>query len=101
MAGKSLFDIHIAQKAAKAKLDLSQSNPNPPVVKSFVAVTGLDGKLWYIDASNLGQLPALLETTAFIGIETSATTTLTNKYSTECWEHMGFIAFEEARTTVN
>ena len=39
--------------------------------KSFVAVTGLDGKLWYVDPSKLGQLPPPLEMAAFAGVTSS------------------------------
>lgn len=68
---------------------------------SYIVVTGLDGKAWYVDPSNLAQLPAPMETAALTGITTLSPIIPMSDLSTEYWKHAGFMAFEEARTTVD
>lgn len=60
MAGKTVAEAQEA-KNAKGKPDSQTSNSSTGAAapaKSFVAVTGLDGKLWYVNPTQLGQLPA-------------------------------------------
>lgn len=105
MAGKPIAEAQEAQRASRARTNTpAKSSPktttNTSSPKSFVAVTGLDGKLWYVDPSQLGQLPAPAETAAIAEIATSTSEPATYR-STECWEHVGFTAIEEPFTTVN
>ncbi|KAG5715322.1 hypothetical protein E4T56_gene14577 [Termitomyces sp. T112] len=80
--------------------DLPGHNHGPTQAKSLVVVTRLDGKLWYVDPTNLGQLPALSKTAAFAGIAGIQLPTTVLDHSTKCWEYAGFMAFKDPRTTI-
>ncbi|KAG6887800.1 hypothetical protein C0995_012660 [Termitomyces sp. Mi166 len=92
MAGKSVTDAQAAQRASKKKPDTSSTNSSIQA-KSFVAVTGLDGKLWYVDSSSLGQLPAPSEMAAFASMAMGQTPYPAPDHSTKCWENAEFMAF--------
>ncbi|KAG5726350.1 hypothetical protein E4T56_gene19658 [Termitomyces sp. T112] len=94
MAGKSLYNACDAQKASKLRNE-STTFPNVNPAQTYVAITGPDGKAWYVNPSSLGQLPAPTKSAALANIPISL------DLSTECWEHAGFMAFEEAQTSVN
>ncbi|KNZ78861.1 hypothetical protein J132_09544 [Termitomyces sp. J132] len=95
MAGKSIADAQATQKASKKKSD-STLDSITTSAKSYVTITRIDGKLWYVNPSNLGQLPAPSKTATFTGIAAPQMPTPASDFSTECWEHAGFIAFEDA-----
>ncbi|KAG5732659.1 hypothetical protein E4T56_gene16773 [Termitomyces sp. T112] len=99
MAGKSIADAQNAQRASKKKPKAPSTNTSAQT-KSFVAVTRLDGKLWYVDPINLRQLPALPKTAAFTGIAGTQSPTIALDHSTKCWEHTGFMVFEDPRMTI-
>ncbi|KAG6805026.1 hypothetical protein H0H92_001085, partial [Tricholoma furcatifolium] len=72
--------------------------------KTYVAVTGHDGKLWYVDQTQLSQpSEPVAESTAFAGISIANAMDPTHGYSTEYWEHTGFMAIdtEEPRASVD
>lgn len=102
MVRKSIVEAQEAQRASRGKTNIpakqkttTTSTQSP---KSFVAITGLDGKLWYVDPLQLGQLPAPTETAAITEITSSLSATT---HSTECWEHIGFTTIDEVSTTVD
>ncbi|KAG6876347.1 hypothetical protein C0993_003850 [Termitomyces sp. T159_Od127] len=102
MAGKSIAEAQEAKRAQRKKADMQKDTPDRPTTsaKSFVAITGLDGKLWYIDPTQLGQLPSPPETTSFANIATSCEEPHFNQ-STEYWEHIEFMVIVEACTTID
>ncbi|KAG6861186.1 hypothetical protein C0995_002993 [Termitomyces sp. Mi166 len=90
MAGKSIAESQEAKRAQRKKADMQKGTPDKPTTsaKSFVAITGLDGKLWYVDLTQLGQLPFPPETASFANVATSYEEPHLNQ-STEYWEHVG------------
>lgn len=98
MAGKTVAEAQKAQRASKKSSPQTTSTTAAPA-KSFVAVTGLDGKLWYVDPSQLGQLSPPLETAAFARVVNFPGQI--SDYSTKCWEHTGFMAYKEMTTAVD
>lgn len=102
MAGKSVADAQAAQTAHRASKSKAKtpSVTLPAAEKTFVAVTGLDGKMWYVDPTQLGQLPAPQDVTPFAGIASTALEP--GQHTTEVWEHAGFMAqVEENLTNIN
>ncbi|KAG5735409.1 hypothetical protein E4T56_gene11117 [Termitomyces sp. T112] len=99
MARKSIANAQNAQRASKKKPNAPSTNTSAQT-KSFSAVTGLDGKLWYVDLINLRQLPAPPKTAAFAGIAGTQLPTIALDHSTEHWEHTGFMAFKDLRMTI-
>lgn len=95
MAGKTVTEAQEAQRASKRSSPQATATP----AKSFVAITGLDGKLWYVNPSQLGQLPSPPETAAFARVANPPGQI--SDYSTECWEHVGFMAHEDTMAAVD
>lgn len=102
MMGKSIAEAQDAQRASRGKSSTTSKPASKAVAtsppKSYVAVTGLDGKMWYVDPSQLGQLPVPTETAAITEITAFSSDPL---HSTECWEHIGFTVMEDDGSTVD
>lgn len=87
MMGKSIAEAQEAQRTSRGKSS-TMSKPafkatatSPP--KSYIAVTGLDRKMWYIDPSQLEQLPVPTKTAAVAEIAIFSSDLPLN-HSTEC-----------------
>ncbi|KAG6880578.1 hypothetical protein C0995_005838, partial [Termitomyces sp. Mi166 len=101
MARKSIADAQAAQLALKGKTKTNHTlNTAITPAKLYIAVTGIDGKLWYINPLNLGQLPAPSEMAALATV-TPHETAMTSTFTTEEWEHAGFPAIDNIETTVD
>lgn len=81
MAEKTITEAQKAQQASK-KSSSQMASTTAALTKSFVAITGLNGKLWYVDSSQLKQLPLSLKTATFARIANPPKQIC--DYSTEC-----------------
>lgn len=98
MAGKSITDAQAAQAAHKTSK--AKAKTLSTTKKTFMAITGLNGKMWYVDPTQLGQLPASSDNTLFAGI--AFITPKVDQNTTEIWEHAGFMAhMDESHTNID
>ncbi|KAG6864392.1 hypothetical protein C0993_008934 [Termitomyces sp. T159_Od127] len=106
MAGKSITKVQEAQRVLKGRSNPSTKSPPKAATttttssKTFIAVTGMDEKMWYVDPSQLGQLPVPTKTATIVQIDVSTSESPLD-HNMEYWEHVGFMAIDQNSAMVD
>ncbi|KAG6807977.1 hypothetical protein H0H92_005847, partial [Tricholoma furcatifolium] len=97
MEEKTIAEVCMAAQTPRSSSGRENSNKDSSTTtKALVAVTGFDGKLYYIDSASLMQLP-VPESTNFAGFASIA-----DNHFTEDWKYSGFMAtIEDAKANID